>query len=64
MIRNVARCTCEIKPRIAMATTAFNNNNKSFYQQIGLKCKEELVKWYIWSVALCGADTGTLRKLE
>jgi hypothetical protein len=31
-------------------------------KQIGLRFNEALVKCYIWSAALCGAETGTLRK--
>jgi hypothetical protein len=36
----------------------------SFHQQIGLKLRKKLVKCYIWSVALCGAETWTLRKVD
>jgi hypothetical protein len=25
---------------------------------------KKLVKWYIWSIALCGAETWTLRKVD
>jgi hypothetical protein len=39
LITNYARCTREIKFRIAMAKAAFNK--KTLYQQIGLKFKEE-----------------------
>jgi hypothetical protein len=40
MITNDARCTCEIKSRIAMAKAAFNQK-KTFYQDIVLKLKEK-----------------------
>jgi len=39
-ITNDARCTCETKPRTAMAKAAFSKK-KTFHQQIGLKLKEE-----------------------
>jgi hypothetical protein len=42
-ITNDARCTCEIKSRIAMAKSAFNKK-KTFHQKIGLKFKEESSK--------------------
>ena len=34
------------------------------YQHIGLKIEEKLVKCYIWSIALYGAETGTLRAVD
>jgi len=37
---------------------------ESFHHQIGLKFKEALVKWNICSIALYGADTWTIRKLD
>ena len=40
MITNYARCTREIKSRIAMARAAFNRK-KTFHQYSGLKFKEE-----------------------
>jgi hypothetical protein len=43
MITNDARCTCEIKSRIAMTKAAFHKK-KTFHQQIGLKYKEETSK--------------------
>jgi F0F1-type ATP synthase beta subunit len=43
MITNDARCTCEIKSRIAMAKASFNKK-KSFHQQTGIKFKEETSK--------------------
>ena len=37
---------------------------QSFYQQIGLKFEEKLVKCYVWSMALYGAETWTLRSAD
>jgi hypothetical protein len=37
-----ARCTCEIKSRIAVVNAAFNKKEALFHQQTGLKFKE---KW-------------------
>jgi hypothetical protein len=36
----------------------------SFHQQTGLKLRKKLVKCYIWSIALYGAATWTLRKVD
>ena len=54
------RCTCEIKSRIAMAKTAFNKKNL-FTSTLDLNLRKKLVKCYIWSMALYGAETWTLR---
>jgi hypothetical protein len=43
MITNDARCTREIKSRIAMAKAALNKK-KTFHQKSGLKFKEETSK--------------------
>jgi hypothetical protein len=43
MITNDARCTREIKSRIAMAKAAFNKT-KTFHQQIGLEFKKDTSK--------------------
>jgi hypothetical protein len=42
LVTNDARCTCEIKSRIAMAKAAFNK--KTLHQQTELKSKEETSK--------------------
>ena len=43
-------CTREIKMRISIAKEAFN--------------RKMLVRCYVWSIALYGSETWTLRKLE
>jgi hypothetical protein len=43
MITNHAKCTREIKSRIAMAGAAFNKK-KTFHQQIGLIFDEETIE--------------------
>jgi len=59
MLTNDGRCTCEIKPRIAMAKAAFNKRALSS-RILDLKLRKKLVKCYIWSIALYGAETWTL----
>jgi len=60
---------CEIRSKIVMAKTAFNNK-KTFNQQTrhfsqsNRTLREHLVKCCIWSIALCGAGTWTLRKVD
>jgi hypothetical protein len=63
MITNDARCTREIKSRIAMAKAAFNKKNL-FTSKLDLNLRKKLVKCYIWSIALNDAETWTLRKID
>jgi hypothetical protein len=63
MIKNDARCTREIKYRIVMAKAAFNK--KTFLtSKLDLNLRKKLVKCYIWSIALCGAETWTLGEVD
>jgi len=55
------RCTCEIKCRIAMAKAAFNKKRTPFTSTLDLELRKKLVKCYVWSIALYGAETWTLR---
>jgi hypothetical protein len=47
-----------------MAKTAFNNKQSIFTSKSGLNLRKKLLNCYIWSIALCGADTWTLRKVD
>jgi len=58
LVTSAARCTHEIKSRIAMAKAAFNR--KTFQEQLRLKFMEELAKCYIWGMGLYGVETLTL----
>jgi hypothetical protein len=64
MITNDARCTREIKSRIAMAKAAFNKKKNIFTSKLDLNLRKKLVKCYIWSLALCCAETWTLGKVD
>jgi hypothetical protein len=64
MITNAARCTREIKARIAMAKAAFNKKKTLFTIKLDLERRKKLVKCYIWSIALYGVKTWTLWKLD
>jgi len=60
MLTNEGRCTCEIKPRISMAKTAFSKKKTLFTSKLDLNLRKKLIKCYIWSMALYGAETWML----
>jgi hypothetical protein len=64
ILTNDERCTCEIKCRIAMAEAAFNKKMTLFTSTLDLQLRKKLVKCYIWSIALYGAETRTLRAVD
>jgi hypothetical protein len=63
MLTNDGRCSCEIKPKIAMEKSAFNKR-ALFTSKIYLELRKKLVKCYIWSIAFYGAETWTLRAVD
>ena len=64
IITNNARCTRKIKSTIVMANAAFNMKNTLFTRKLDLNLRKKLVKCFIWSIALYGAETWTLRKVD
>jgi len=64
ILTNDGRCTCEIKCRIAIAKAAFNKKRTLFTSKMDLDLKKKLVKCYVWSIALYGAETWTLRAVD
>ena len=64
MLTNDGRCTCETKYRIAMAKAAFSKKRALFTSTVDWELRENLVKCYIWSIALYGAETWTLRAVD
>jgi hypothetical protein len=64
ILTNDGRCTSEIKCRIAMAKAAFNKKRTLFISTLDLELRKKLVKCYIWSMALYGAETWTLRTID
>jgi hypothetical protein len=56
MLTNDGRCTCENKSRIAMEKATFKKNRDLFTSRMDLEQRKKLVKFYIWSIALCGAE--------
>ena len=57
-------CTKEIKMRIAIAKEAFNRKMSLLTSKLNTELKKKLVRCYVWSIALYGSETWTLRQLE
>ena len=57
MLTEDGMCTCEIKSRIAMAKAAFNKKKNLFTSKLELNLRKRLVRCYVWSIALYGAET-------
>jgi len=64
ILTNDGRCTCEIKCRIAMAKAAFIKKRALFTSTFDLELRKKLVKCYICSIALYGAETWTFRVVD
>jgi hypothetical protein len=64
VVTNDARCTWEIKPRMAVAKAAFNRKKTLFTSKLDLNLRKKLVKCSIWSMALYGAETWTLGAVD
>jgi hypothetical protein len=64
MITKDARCTREIKARIAMAKVAFDKKMTIFTGKLHLELRKKLVKCYIRSLASYGAETWVLQNLD
>jgi hypothetical protein len=47
-----------------MAKDAFNKKRTFFPSTLDLELREKLVKCYVWSIALYGAETWTLRAMD
>ena len=60
------KCTCEITSSIAMAKAAFKKKKKKnlFTSKLDLNMRKKLVKCYVWSMALYGAETWTFRAAD
>jgi hypothetical protein len=60
MITNDARCTREIKSRIALVKATFNKKKVLFSSKLDLNLRMKLVKSYTWSTALYRVETWAL----
>ena len=43
-----------------MAKAVFNNKETLFTKKLNLNLRKRLVNYYIWSIIVYGAETGTL----
>jgi hypothetical protein len=64
ILTNDGRCNCEIKCRIAVAKAAFNKKKALFTSTLDLELRKKLMKCYIWSIALYGAEIWTLLAVD
>jgi hypothetical protein len=64
ILTNYGKSTCEIKCRIAVAEAAFNKERALCTGTLNLQLRKKLAKCYIWSVALYGAETWTVRAAD
>jgi hypothetical protein len=61
---NDAKYKRGIKSRTVTAKAAFNKKKSLFSSKSDLSLRKNPVKCYIWSIALCGAVTWKLWKIE
>jgi hypothetical protein len=64
IITSNTRRTRKIKYRIYMANVAFKRKKTLFITKLDLNLRKKLMKCYIWSIKLYGAETWTLRKVD
>jgi hypothetical protein len=64
LITGDSRRTSEVKSRIAIESAAVSKKKALFTSKRNLNSRTKLVKCYIWSKALYGAETWTLRKVD
>jgi len=64
MLTNDGICTCVIKSRIVMAKAAFSKKKTLFTSTLNLNLRKKLVNCKIWSMALYGVETWTLRAAD
>jgi len=64
MITNNVICEREFKYRMAVTKTAFTDKKTVLTGDLNLNLRKKLEKCYIWSIALYGAETWTLRNVD
>ena len=62
MITTDARCQSDVKRRIALGKDAFTRRGELLRGGLNKSLKKRLVKTLVWSVALYGSETWTIRK--
>ena len=61
---NVVKYTRGTESKFAMAKEAFNKKKALFNSKLDLHLMKKLLRCYICSMALCGAETWTLRTVD
>jgi endonuclease/exonuclease/phosphatase family metal-dependent hydrolase len=64
LITDDGRSEAEIKARIGMAKDAFTRRKELLTRRMSKVTKKKIIKTVVWSVALYGAETWTLKKDE
>jgi hypothetical protein len=64
VITNDARRTCKIKSRITVSKIACNKEKNLFTNKLDLNLRKTLVTRCLCSIALYGAETWTVRKVD
>jgi len=64
MMTGDARCALEIKHAIATAKSEMKKTKTIFTVKLDLSFMKELVRRYIWNIALYGVETWTLRQVD
>ena len=64
MLTNEGTYVFEINTRIAMEKAAFNKKGAVFTSILDLQLGKKLVKCYIWSINLYGAETWTIGAVD
>ena len=62
MITSDAKCHVEIRGRIAMGKDAFYKRKELLREKLNTSLKKRIIKSMIWSVALYGSETWSMRK--
>jgi hypothetical protein len=64
MLINDGRYTCEIKSRLPWQKLHSTRRKNHFTSTLDLNLRKKLVKCYIWSIALYGAETWMLQAAD
>jgi hypothetical protein len=62
MLTNDGRCACELNP--GLLWQKLHLTRRGLCLRLDVKLRKKLVHCYIWSVALYGAETGTVRAVD
>jgi len=63
-LKNDGKCFGEIISSIAVPKTVFNKYMVLFVGTVDLETRKKIAKCYIWSVAVCGVETGRVRAVD